>query len=86
MELKKRTATNFETLLAGLKSKVLIIEVSITVLEDWSIEFTQSEQDGGNKLENKWTDPASGNFRTITKVPKFHIVRVPEKNSGDEKV
>ena len=57
---------------------------SIIILEDWSGEFTQSEQKGGNKLGGKLTNPSLGNFRTITKVPKFHMFRVLEKKSGAE--
>lgn len=79
-EKKKTTATEIWKH-CWICSKVEWRKVSITALEDLSTGSTQPEQDGGNRVEKKIKGmaPYSGSFRTITKVPKFHMIQSQKK-------
>ena len=73
----------FDTLLAGFIKRMQIIEALLYLKIDQENLLNLSKREVIN-WGGKLTNPSLGNFRTITKVPKFHMFRVLEKKSGAE--
>ena len=74
----------FDTLLAGFIKRMQIIEALLYLKIDQENLLNLSKREVINWGRGKLTNPSLGNFRTITKVPKFHMFRVLEKKSGAE--
>ena len=74
----------FDTLLAGFIKRMQIIEALLYLKIDQENLLNLSKREVINWGGGKLTNPSLGNFRTITKVPKFHMFRVLEKKSGAE--